>query len=227
MDRVHGALGQQTGRALNLSHADAATETNEQTGIRGGQAQAGTMMAAAALRPHKAPPARVPTRVAAALCAACFLLGVCVVNRSVRLPPPPTQNPLSFLTESPRAPPVPRYSALAFSNLSYSRLIETMLVDFEAGNGGNWSTMVSLFFFRYWAVPEHPGCPDKVMHFFPLHISSPPFHHVPMDEIDIHCPIYRQALTTRGARCHRLAKSSCNAKLFSSSEINLFSSEFI
>ncbi|TVU00733.1 hypothetical protein EJB05_10094 [Eragrostis curvula] len=51
------------------------------------------MMAAA--RPHKgAPPGRVPTRCAAALCAACFLLGVCVVN-------------------------------------------------------------------RYWAVPEHPGCPNK------------------------------------------------------------------
>ena len=57
-------------------------------GIRGGQAQAGTMMAAAALRPHKAPPARVPTRWVAALCAACFLLGVCVVNRSARPRPP-------------------------------------------------------------------------------------------------------------------------------------------
>ncbi|KAK3122582.1 hypothetical protein QOZ80_8AG0615550 [Eleusine coracana subsp. coracana] len=48
----------------------------------------------AAARPHKAPPARVPTRCVAALCAACFLLGFGVVN-------------------------------------------------------------------RYWAVPEHPGCPNK------------------------------------------------------------------
>lgn len=46
------------------------------------------MMAAAALRPHKSSPARVPTRCVAALCAACFLVGVGVVNRSVRLPSP-------------------------------------------------------------------------------------------------------------------------------------------
>jgi hypothetical protein len=37
-----------------------------------------TMMVAAALRPHKASPACV-----AALYAACFLLGVCVINRSI------------------------------------------------------------------------------------------------------------------------------------------------
>ncbi|RLM60641.1 beta-1,6-galactosyltransferase GALT31A-like [Panicum miliaceum] len=46
-------------------------------------------MAAAALRPHKAPPARVPTRWVAALCAACFLLGVCVVNRYWPVPEHP------------------------------------------------------------------------------------------------------------------------------------------
>lgn len=53
-----------------------------------------TMMAAAALRPHKSSPARVPTRCVAALCAACFLVGVGVVNRSVRLPSPlPSPSP--------------------------------------------------------------------------------------------------------------------------------------
>ncbi|XP_062192777.1 beta-1,6-galactosyltransferase GALT31A-like [Phragmites australis] len=52
------------------------------------------MMAAA--RPNKGPPARMPKRWVAALCAACFLLGVCVVN-------------------------------------------------------------------RYWAVPEHHGCPNKII----------------------------------------------------------------
>ncbi|XP_048544646.1 beta-1,6-galactosyltransferase GALT31A-like isoform X1 [Triticum urartu] len=44
----------------------------------------------AASRPqHRAPPGRVPTRCVAALCAACFLLGVCVVNRYWAVPEPP------------------------------------------------------------------------------------------------------------------------------------------
>uniref|UniRef100_A0A453S1K7 Hexosyltransferase n=2 Tax=Triticinae TaxID=1648030 RepID=A0A453S1K7_AEGTS len=44
----------------------------------------------AAARPHhRAPPGRVPTRCVAALCAACFLLGVCVVNRYWAVPEPP------------------------------------------------------------------------------------------------------------------------------------------
>ncbi|AQK78316.1 Beta-16-galactosyltransferase GALT31A [Zea mays] len=46
------------------------------------------MMAAAALRPHKSSPARVPTRCVAALCAACFLVGVGVVNRYWPVPEP-------------------------------------------------------------------------------------------------------------------------------------------
>ncbi|BAF22771.1 beta-1,6-galactosyltransferase GALT31A [Oryza sativa Japonica Group] len=42
---------------------------------------------AAAARPHKqAPLARVPTRLVAALCTACFFLGVCVVNRYWAVP---------------------------------------------------------------------------------------------------------------------------------------------
>jgi hypothetical protein len=28
---------------------------------------------------------------------------------------------------------------------------------------------------RYWAVPEHPGCPDKVMHILFSDFSSSPF----------------------------------------------------
>ncbi|KAG2581211.1 hypothetical protein PVAP13_6KG021225 [Panicum virgatum] len=106
MDRVHGALRrpalaalqQQAGRARALSlsqrgHGPSLSLSSPHPlsngGIRGGQAQAGAMMAAAALRPHKAPPARVPTRWVAALCAACFLLGVCVVNRYWPVPEHP------------------------------------------------------------------------------------------------------------------------------------------
>ncbi|XP_047054288.1 beta-1,6-galactosyltransferase GALT31A-like [Lolium rigidum] len=44
----------------------------------------------AAARPqHRAPPGRVPTRWAAALCTACFFLGVFVVNRYWAVPEPP------------------------------------------------------------------------------------------------------------------------------------------
>ncbi|KAF8668402.1 hypothetical protein HU200_052209 [Digitaria exilis] len=99
MDRVHGAL-RQSSLTSHKSHpaynADTAAKPSlsalppfERGGIRGGQAQAAAMMAAAALRPHKAPPARVPTRLVAALCAACFLLGVCVVNRYWPVPEHP------------------------------------------------------------------------------------------------------------------------------------------
>lgn len=49
-----------------------------------------TGKAMAAARPHhRAPPGRVPTRCVAALCTACFLLGVCVVNRYWAVPEPP------------------------------------------------------------------------------------------------------------------------------------------
>ncbi|KAM0849667.1 hypothetical protein ACQ4PT_053591 [Festuca glaucescens] len=44
----------------------------------------------AAARPqHRAPPGRVPTRWVAALCTACFFLGVFVVNRYWAVPEPP------------------------------------------------------------------------------------------------------------------------------------------
>ena len=110
MGRVHGALRRPALAALQQQAAEPELSASQplttrtrpfpfplarplalppfERGIRGGQAQAGTMMAAAALRPHKAPPARVPKRWVAALCAACFLLGVCVVNRSARPRPP-------------------------------------------------------------------------------------------------------------------------------------------
>lgn len=124
--RWHAALqacssNQQAGRAesqpeLSPSHTQRGrgagrarsplSPLSKRRGIRGGRPQAGAMKsaAAAALRPHKAPPARVPTRCVAALCAACFLLGLCVVNRCVRLRRSPPPNPASFLMESPRSP---------------------------------------------------------------------------------------------------------------------------
>ncbi|XP_044432262.1 beta-1,6-galactosyltransferase GALT31A isoform X1 [Triticum aestivum] len=68
MSRVHAALS-----------ATALQESEVSTG-----------KAMGAARPHhRAPPGRVPTRCVAALCAACFLLGVCVVNRYWAVPEPP------------------------------------------------------------------------------------------------------------------------------------------
>jgi hypothetical protein len=82
-------------------------------------------------------------------------------------------------------------------------------------------------FCRYWAVPEHPGCPDKVMLMqFPLLSECPcgsAFRHLGLQ-------FSRQALTARGPRwtkCHRLAKSSCNTTSFFSSWIYLIQYGFV
>lgn len=110
-------------------------------GIRGGQAA--TMMAAAALRPHKASPARVPTRCVAALCATCFLLGVCVVNRSVRLLPPNPPHRLSSQIQVPRPlPGLPRPAAFACPPQSVLRQCSSVP---RSGSGGNWSTFLCFF----------------------------------------------------------------------------------
>jgi hypothetical protein len=78
----------------------------------------------AAARPqHRAPPGRVPTRWAAALCTACFFLGVFVVNRFAFAPPPPPRNPpflLDFLLSL----------GLTRPNLSFSPRFVAMFVDF-------------------------------------------------------------------------------------------------
>lgn len=85
-----------------------------------------TGKAMAAARPHhRAPPGRVPTRCVAALCTACFLLGVCVVNRFAFSPQP---NPLflpDFSLSAPHPPPISssRRELLQCSSISWAEVV--------------------------------------------------------------------------------------------------------
>uniref|UniRef100_A0ACD5ZW60 Uncharacterized protein n=1 Tax=Avena sativa TaxID=4498 RepID=A0ACD5ZW60_AVESA len=94
MNRVHGPLSttalqvSRAGQGKELSPSPSHTAFPLRPFERGIQRAAAPAMAAA--RPqHRASPGRVPTRWVAALCTACFFLGVCVVNRYWAVPEPP------------------------------------------------------------------------------------------------------------------------------------------